>query len=165
MYYYQDRANWESNLTREFVALHDHQLDEIFNLDRRDRIFVELNKKRYGKFGDADSAILKTTPSGQECIAIEIKVLHFNKSDEWKSEKRNKHHTPLERLVSEGWHYVYFFDFIVTEEHDSHFHPQTFEAYDRYTKIVQNDIVGHWVFEINPVIGKSERMPAELVRR
>jgi hypothetical protein len=101
MHYYEDPEGREKKLTRDFVDIHQAELCRALDLHSGDKIVVELQKRRYGRFGDADIAVWKNPRSENEkFIGVEVKCLFLNSEGRFKSEKVSKHRKQIRALES-----------------------------------------------------------------
>jgi len=157
MHYYADNQNREHRLTHDICRFNLWAIAGILKLGPHDKIICELDKQRYGAIGDVDIAAWKNPGQMHEAIiGVEVKVIHLDKTGEFKSKKEFKHNKQLNNLVKEGWDYVYFFDFIVVEPSESWFHEQSFDGFEKYTKEVNCQSCGHAIFQVNSVAHKPE---------
>jgi hypothetical protein len=163
VHYYQNNTDREKQLTRDFVSVHQAELCRALDLHQGDKVVVEMQKSRFARAGDVDIALWKNPYAENETfIAVEVKCLFLDSQGNFKSEKALKHNKQIRLLEDEGWDYVYFFDFIVTEPAIGWFHPQAFAGHDKYAKKVESAACGHLVFQINSVAHKPESMAGSI---
>lgn len=137
--------------------MHQRLLCSLLGLKRGDKVVIEFQKKKYGRSGDVDiAAWINPNTEDERIIGVEVKSLFLNADGVFKSEKLLKHNKQLNALEKEGWDAVYFFDFIVSSPANGWLHPQVFEGYENYRKVVESMNHGHVVFFISSVAGKPE---------
>lgn len=159
MHFSDERQRREHWVTKALVTsdfLKTGLLREL-GIESEPRVAREFDKACYGRSGDVDLVFATDWNTASERLyAIEVKVMILEEDGRRRSEKLKKHNKQLNLLKSEGWHYVYLLDVIVTQPAQSWFHPQAFAGFDAYQKTVEDQSIRHIVLQMNAVAHKPK---------